>query len=439
MNEVRKTYILRIVVIATSLQYLVPLYPAKFTESPNTFFYGVIPQVAAQHIYGGRGQYFIFILLNLPTIIFFCFSWNQIKANHNPESQNRQLFIYYLSLLISLCTLTYFGTDKNLFGHSYEDSALAWFGLKFYNRWWFQAGDNGSEIIYTLLILLKIVIIIFPIFLKSNKIDLLSNTDTRVEINDSLTNTTEFNSGVIYCVRCGNKGSVEFKFCAQCGLDLPSDEVLQENQVLENYEEDQTSTIKGLLVATSLVIVTMVIGIFLFMQKSDNAISDGVSDTTSENCQNACLAAVLSSDSGINVSANSGSNQSANSESDSSQAIFSTGPEKDLDSEGHSVLCGELGGGSDLISCMFSYYVRNTSNVPQEFDGDLFALTSDGKVFKADSEIPRYSHDQLNPSERKSRLGKFLFPKGTVVKELFRASSATDLPFYEIIFNVKVS
>lgn len=131
---------------------------------------------------------------------------------------------------------------------------------------------------------------------------------------------------------------------------------------------------------------------------------------------------------------NSQESSSANSDSNSS-STWETGQIQD--SDGYSVICSsKLDDGTKL--CKFNYYVKNISKIPQSFDGDAFAESSDGTIYKNFSNSTSGA-GELNPGEVSNRGPEFYLPVGVTIVRVFKAYSATDLHFYDVDFNVTIS
>ena len=119
--------------------------------------------------------------------------------------------------------------------------------------------------------------------------------------------------------------------------------------------------------------------------------------------------------------------------SSQSQQVFETSLDKN--SEGYAVTCYPARNGSKY--CTIDYSVKNISNIPQDFDGDEFVLTGEGKVYQATRSIGS-PYWKLNPDEVRHRSSSFELPVGTLIVSLFKAYSATDTPYYTVDVNVQL-
>lgn len=102
----------------------------------------------------------------------------------------------------------------------------------------------------------------------------------------------------------------------------------------------------------------------------------------------------------------------AKSESSTSSAIWETG--QIADNNGNSVIC-YMKDSEGMKLCTFNYYVKNVSKLPQTFDGDAFAESIDGKIFR--STVVGNGSGQLNPGERSIRSPEFKLPVGTTYNQ----------------------
>ncbi len=88
-----------------------------------------------------------------------------------------------------------------------------------------------------------------------------------------------------------------------------------------------------------------------------------------------------------------------------------------------------------LWVCEFWFYVKNETKIPQEYDGNTYLVTDDGRIFESRDE-PKY--ERLNPGESRLEVAEFEIPdEGVVAISIFRAWTATDNKYYEYVFPIQ--
>lgn len=87
--------------------------------------------------------------------------------------------------------------------------------------------------------------------------------------------------------------------------------------------------------------------------------------------------------------------------------------------------------------CVFFYSVTNITNFPQEFTGNAFAISGDGKIYEDDGSTNEVSV-RLNPGETSNREPEFTLPVGTKILKIFKAVTASSEHYYDVTLDVTI-